>query len=306
MMPTEHLPEPEPAATLVLIHEDRGQLQVYLIRRSMQSRFMAGIYVFPGGTMERGDYDTQVWSAPPGAEKIRIGKRPGEKLPVATAAAFACAAIRECLEEAGVFLAHTQDQYTQKLLRITCQAQSAERKPDWFRHAVQTDKWRLDIKALHPWSRWITPPQMKYRYDTGFYLAAMPADQICQPDPRETTDGVWIAPVEALKENLEGRLPLSPPTIVTLHQLLSFGRIEELFHAAESRGWERPIMPRWVPLDTGALILEPWDPEYHKPEIVVCRKALESAVLKVGEQFSRIWCNDGLCRPVAATSRRRA
>ena len=299
MKSEEHIPVPEPAATLILIKENRGQLLVYLIKRSPQSSFMAGMYVFPGGTVEQGDHDTQLWSAPPGAGKKRIGHRPGKKAAVATEAAFACAAIRECLEEVGVLLAHTGDQYTRKRLRITRQAQSVDRKPDWFRQAVQTDKWRLDIGALQPWSHWITPPQMKRRYDTRFYIAAMPADQTCQPDPRETTDGVWIVPVEALKENLEGRLPLSPPTIVNLHQLLSFDRIEELFHIAASREWDRPIMPRWVPLDTGALIVEPWDPEYHKPEIVVCRKGLESAVLEVGEQFSRIWCCDKLCRPVA-------
>ena len=299
MKPVEHIPEPEPAATLVLVRENQERLEVYLIKRSSQSGFMAGMYVFPGGTVDQSDYDTRLWKHRSSSAERQIGHLLAEDMPVSNAAAYASAAIRECLEEAGVFLAQTDSQHTQKLQRITWQAQSSERESGWFNHAVRTDEWLLDMGALQTWSHWITPPQMKRRYDTRFFLGTMPSGQSCRPDGHESTDGVWVTPAEALRKNLVGRLPLSPPTLVTLQQILSYERIDDLFRAAGSRGWGDPITPRLVTFETGALILEPWDPEYHQAEIEICKKDLESTILEAGEQFSRIWYSKGLWRPVS-------
>ena len=299
MKPVEHIPEPEPAATLVLVRENQERLQVYLIKRSSQSGFMAGMYVFPGGTVDQGDYDERLWKKRARSAERQISHLLTDDISVSNAAASASAAIRECLEEAGVFLAQTDSQHTQKLKRITGQAQSSERKSGWFSHAVQTDEWRLDIGALQTWSHWVTPPQMKRRYDTRFFLGTMPSGQTCRPDGREATDGVWVTPAEALEKNLKGRLPLSPPTLVTFQQMLPYERTDDLLRAAGFRGWGDPITPRLVTFDTGALILEPWDPEYHQPDIEICEKDLESAVLEAGEQFSRIWYSGELWRPVS-------
>ena len=299
MKSAEQIPEPEPAATLILIREVQQRLQVYLIKRSSQSGFMAGMYVFPGGTVDQNDYDMGLWRNHARLVHRRIGHLLADDMPVSTAAAYATAAIRECLEEAGVFMAQTINQFTQKLQRIIGLAQSSERKPGWFSHAVRADEWLLDIEALQAWSHWITPPQMKRRYNTRFFLAAMPSGQICQPDAHETTDGAWITPADALQENMKSRLPLSPPTLVTLYQMLSYDRIEKLWKEAECRGWGDPITPRLVTSDTGALILEPWDPDYDKPVTEIGDKDLASSILEAGEHFSRLWYSDGLWRPVA-------
>jgi 8-oxo-dGTP pyrophosphatase MutT (NUDIX family) len=73
---------PRPAATVILLrrggkHAERG-LEVLLVQRNPEARFMPGVWVFPGGSVDPGDGD-------------------GE-------AAHRVAAVRELAEEAGIEL----------------------------------------------------------------------------------------------------------------------------------------------------------------------------------------------------------
>jgi 8-oxo-dGTP pyrophosphatase MutT (NUDIX family) len=291
---------PLAAATLILVRENRGQLQVYLIKRSPQSGFMPNMYVFPGGSLDRSDQDERLWKAHANLTERQLDRRLAGNMPVPLAAAYACAAIRECLEEVGVFLTTTEGRQPGELDRVVRLARSVDRGPGWFNRMVSAGKWRLDFRALYRWSHWITPAQMKRRFDTKFFLASMPPAQKCRPDPRETTDGIWVAPVRALADNLRGRRRLSPPTLVTLHQLLAFEKKDELLRTAATREWGAAITPRWVALENGDLILEPWDPQYGQPAAAVVNGPLTSVPLNVGEPFSRLFNRDGVWRPVAA------
>jgi 8-oxo-dGTP pyrophosphatase MutT (NUDIX family) len=292
--------QPHAAATLILVRENRGQLQVYLIKRSPQSGFMPNMYVFPGGGLEPSDQDEWLWKTHGNLTDGQLDRRLAGHMPVSMAAAYACAAIRECLEEAGVFLTTTEGRQPGELDRVARLARSAERSPGWFNRVVSAERWRLDFRALHRWSHWITPVGMKRRFDTRFFLASMPPAQKCRPDPRETTDGIWLTPEMALADNLRGRRPLSPPTLVTLHQLWSFEEKDELLRTAATRQWGAAIMPKWVPVEGGTLILEPWDRQYGQSSTAVANGILTSIPLNVGEPFSRLLNHDGVWRPVAA------
>jgi 8-oxo-dGTP pyrophosphatase MutT (NUDIX family) len=291
---------PLPAATVILVRENQGQLQVYLIRRSPQSGFMPNMYVFPGGRLDRSDQDERLWKAHGKLSEARVIRMSAKGMPAWTAAAYACTAIRECLEEVGVFLAKTEDRQPRELERIGQLARSADRSPGWFNQVVSVEKWALDFNALHRWSHWITPPELRRRYDTKFFLASMPPAQKCRPDPRETSDGIWVAPERALADNLSGRMPLSPPTLVTLHQLMAFEGRDELLRTAANREWGDAITPRLVPVQMGALILEPWDPQYGQSAEAVEKSLRASAPLNVGKPFSRLLNRGGVWRPVAA------
>ena len=126
----------------------------------------------------------------------------------------------------------------------------------------------------------------------------MDADRHCRPDNRETVNGIWIAPADALAESHAGRLPLSPPTLVTLQQLLAFNDLDMLIDEARQRPWPPPMLPRMWPLEQGALILEPWDPEYAQASVIVDEADLASMVLPAGAPFSRIWLHHGNSSPV--------
>jgi 8-oxo-dGTP pyrophosphatase MutT (NUDIX family) len=292
---------PKPAATVILVRQHLDDLQVYLLKRSTKSSFMAGNYVFPGGTIDAEDQDFQLWKNWVDLDLNGIVKQLGGHLGVEEALAFGVAAVRETLEEAGVFLAHRQKANTQELERI-CQLRLTPDLPkEWFQKLAVSGEWTLALSMLHRWSHWITPQRMSRRFDTRFFLAAMPSNQACRPDSQETTHGLWINPRKGLTGNLEGKIPLSPPTVITLHELSQYRSLDDLMKAVTKRRWGKPMLPRLIPLDKGAVIVEPWDSMYGHKEIHINSDQLSNAVLPVGKSFSRIWYHDGVWRPVQST-----
>ena len=286
------------AATMILTREQAGRVQIYLLKRSAKSGFMAGNFVFPGGTLDAEDRDVNLFQAHSDLDLDAIASRFGGNLTAAKALTYCVAAIRETLEEAGVFLARNEENSGQKL-EAACKVRLATNlTKDWFAKLVAGTGWRLTLTALSRWSHWITPELMKCRFDTRFFIADMPADQHCRPDSRETVQGVWIGAEEGLAGNLDGTVPLSPPTLVTLHELLGYQRLEDLQAETRRRHWGQAILPRLVSLAKGAVIVEPWDPQYHDREIRVELESLPEAILPVGEPFSRIWYDGRLWRPV--------
>ena len=286
------------AATMILTREQAGRIQIYLLKRSAKSGFMAGNFVFPGGTIEDADRDVDLFRTHSDLTPDEIASRFGENLTGPGALAYCVAAIRETLEEAGVLMACHEENRGRKLEEACRLRMSADLAKDWFARLVSDTGWRLALTALSPWSHWITPELMKRRFDTRFFIADMPADQHCRPDSRETVQGIWISPHEGLEGNLDGTVPLSPPTLVTLHELLDYQNLEDLRKESSRRIWGQAILPRLVPLAQGAVIVEPWDPQYGEKEIHISLKALPASILPVGEPFSRIWFDGQLWRPV--------
>jgi hypothetical protein len=169
----------------------------------------------------------------------------------------------------------------------------------WFKEWAVSGGWLLQLSRLHPWSHWITPIAFKPRFDTRFFLASAPADQECSPDKQETTHGIWVTPEQGLAANLRGKIPLSPPTLVTLHELLQHRTLKELQEDLGGGGWGEPRLPRVLPVEKGAVILEPWDPIIQAEHVEFDLATLKKLVLPVGESFSRLWLYEGIWRPVA-------
>jgi 8-oxo-dGTP pyrophosphatase MutT (NUDIX family) len=114
---------------------------------------------------------------------------------------------------------------------------------------------------LVPFSRWITPPQVKIRFDTWFYLADAPAGATPQVDGSEVVSARWYQPDAALRESAEGRLLLVFPTIKHLEQLARFASASQLLEYA--RGAEiRPVEPRVVMSGEQARVVLPGEPGY--------------------------------------------
>ena len=287
------------AATVILTRERAGRLQIYLLKRSAKSGFMAGNYVFPGGMLDPEDRDIDLFESHSDLDLGAIATRLGGDLPAEKALAFCVAAIRETLEEAGVFLAHHEENHVEQIERVCDLRQTANLENGWFAKFVAGTGWRLTLTALSRWSHWITPELMKRRFDTRFFLADMPAGQYCQPDSRETVQGLWISPEEGLAGNMGGTIPLSPPTLVTLHELLKYQSLKDLQAESRRRSWGQTVLPRLVPLAQGAVIVEPWDPHYPEKEIRIDLDELPNLILPVGSAFSRIWYDEHLWRPVS-------
>ena len=289
-----------PAATLILTRQLAGELQVYLIRRSLKSGFMAGNYVFPGGRVDPEDRNFEFWQSRTDLDRNELTQQLGGDLSAAEILAYGVAAIRETLEEAGVFLAQRYESTPDDLERICQLRLTADLSPGWFQKLAVSENWTLTLSSLSRWSHWITPEGMKRRYDTRFFLAAMPGGQVCRPDDREATHGLWISPEKGLAGNLAGEIPLSPPTLMTLHELLQYTNLQDLAKETERRPWGEALLPRLVALDKGAVIVEPWDSLYRSEKIEIDPVGLPKATLPIGQPFSRIWHHQGIWRPVAS------
>ncbi len=287
---------PRPASTIILVREYEGSLQIYLLKRSRKSAFFPGFYVFPGGGVDVEDRDVVFWINHVDLGWDDIAHRFNGGLSKEDALAFSVSAVRETFEEAGIMLAK-EDFDRGAFQRIIQKRNAHDLEQGWLREWVIAENRGLCLSLLSRWAHWITPEGFKGRFDTRFFLARLPFGQECMPDTRETTHGIWLTPETGLAGNQRGEIPLSPPTIVTLHELLSYSTMKELEKALITRHWGEARLPRLIPLHEGAVILQPWDPmlQEETPHIV---DKIDLSIVPIGEPFSRLLLHNGLWRPI--------
>jgi 8-oxo-dGTP pyrophosphatase MutT (NUDIX family) len=294
---TAALEEPRLASTVVLARQGHDGVEVYLLKRSRGTSFFPGNYVFPGGAVDREDLEAAFWQGHVDLGCEEISERLGGGLSEEYTYGHGVSAIRETFEEAGVLLAHQVEEKPEEMERVSRFRGDGKLPKSWLKEWVMSGRWILSFSRLVRWAHWITPEAMKFRFDTRFYVALMPSGQECLPDTKETTHGIWTSPERALSANLQKEIPLSPPTLVTLHELLPYSAIGDLEAEAKRKAWGEPRLPRLIKLKKGAVILEPWDPMVRE-DAPVYEEDLDGKVLPVGEPFSRLWLNDGVWRPV--------
>jgi len=260
---------------------------------------MGGYYVFPGGTVDPEDTGIKTWTPYIDLNVEQIEHHLGdERLSNADAIGFGIAAIRETLEECGVLLASDKNKSSPDYASMTSKRLENDLPKTWFKNRIIADNWLLSFSRLYRWSHWITPQQMKSRYDTRFFVAQMPPDQTCLPDNRETHQGLWLTPQSALEQNLDETIALSPPTLATLTQMVKFETFEALLQALPGYSWGEPITPRVVVSPDGPVILEPWDPLYDS-DATSKMQNLTKKVLAPGKWFSRIWRDGNTWKPIS-------
>ena len=298
---------PQPAATVILIRGAAGEPSVYLMRRSLKSRFMAGSFVSPGGKVDREDDDAAFWAdsgdlnAMELSARLMVGGSGDQSLPTRQPPllAYAVAAIRETWEEAGVLLADVRNGASGSFDRLHARREGPGLDIGWLRSLVENDKGALAYSRLWPWAHWIAPEAFKQRFDTRFFVAFMPAGQTCRPDPRETPEGRWMTPKAALDANTAGEIRLSPPTLVTLHTLLAYDTVDALKVDLPRPDWGPALLPKMVFPPVGPMVIQPWDANYDVPEGSLPEKRSEIERLPVGAAFSRLWNDAGTWRPLA-------
>jgi 8-oxo-dGTP pyrophosphatase MutT (NUDIX family) len=260
--------EVAPAATVMLVRDASmrrgGSLEVLMLRRHPESVFAADAWVFPGGRVDDGDRaGTPIGSGPTDAEASQaLGLSAG-------GLAYWVAAARECFEEAGILLARHPD--TGAWLDTSTEwsaARLARYRRDVHAGAtslgavLEAEGLVLDLSGVQYVSHWITPPGFTTRrFDTRFFVAEVPPDQVASHDATETVESVWTSPAEALARGADGEIHLVIPTIANLEALARFSSTAELVAAARSIGSVPVAAPRFrgdpsVP----AGVLTPADP----------------------------------------------
>jgi 8-oxo-dGTP pyrophosphatase MutT (NUDIX family) len=222
--------EPRLASAVMLLRDTTsGQgIEVFMVRRVIQSDFMPDVYVFPGGSVTKDDRAAELVdglckpvATSPGDPEGRTALGSGAR----------AAAIRELFEEAGILLAY----HAKKLLAIT--EQEGERF-DTYRKAfnerkgslvemAHTEHLTLATDLLDYFAHWITPEGMPKRFDTHFFLTTAPDEQRAAHDRLETSEGIWITPAEALARFGRKEFPLVFATIYQLRELAAFGSVQE-------------------------------------------------------------------------------
>lgn len=256
---------PRDSATVVLLRDAPGGMEVLLLRRHAQASNMAGIYVFPGGKLDEADRTlgpTELLDQPAAALHTRLAE-PGTD--AATASGLHVAALREALEECGLLLAETTAA-DRTLDALRARAMLRDGMP--FADMLTALQLRLQTRQLAPWSRWITPlsPTVSSRrFDTRFFVALAPAGQTALHDNEETTESVWLAPRTALEQYRDGRIDLAPPQIMSLAHLARHASAGSVLQAAQG---QRPptILPEAFEQDGWRTICYPGDPLHSIPE----------------------------------------
>ena len=188
---TGEVTEARPAATVIPVRDGETGVELLLVQRNPESRFMGGAWVFPGGAVHEGETEVET-------------------------------AVREAEEEARL---------------------------------------RLEPDTLVPFSRWITPRQVKVRFDTHFFVAPTPPDAEPACDGEECVDLRWIGPAAALEAGKAEELMLVFPTIKHLEQLTEFASVEEILEHARARQVQ-PVEPRVLADGGVARVLLPGEPGY--------------------------------------------
>ncbi|MGI8841087.1 MAG: NUDIX hydrolase [Caulobacteraceae bacterium] len=239
-----------PAATILLVR-DEPAFEVLMVERHHQIDFAAGALVFPGGKTHAGDRDPAWEGRALGWERLLADQR-----------ALRIAALREAYEETGILLARHADgsPFAGDARAGAARGDIAADRRAFLDLVVELDV-RLDLHALTVFARWITPDFMPRRFDTWFYLAAAPPDQLARCDGWETVDAEWIEPAAAPRRAQAGERKVIFPTRMNLELLAQAAGAAD----AVARAQARPLVtvePRLVESPAGRTLVIPPDAGY--------------------------------------------
>jgi len=267
------------AATVMLVRDARDArddesgpgVEVCMLRRNLASEFVAGAYVFPGGSVDPADRGEA-------AEELCRGlsdARASEFLGIDSGGlAFWVAALRECFEEAGVLLAQPRDAADGTQLLDT--SDPAERAR-FEAHRLEINEGRagllevcraeslvLAADTVHYVSHWITPELAPKRFDTRFFVTAAPPGQVAHHDEGETIATIWVRPAEALARFAAGEIELLPPTIANLEKLAVHDSTASVMSWARTVTDVPAILPIVLMEGGQILVLRPGDDGYEE------------------------------------------
>jgi len=215
---------PRPATTVLLLRPSEAgnsaaPLEVFMVVRHHEIDSFSGALVFPGGKVEEADGDPRLRTRCGGADGIT-----DEELK------FRVAGVREAFEECGILLARKRGQ---KALIGAADLEGIEAR--WraklakdeasIVDLVEAEQLELATDRMMPFAHWITPTFVPKRFDTWFFLAEAPQDQIALHDGSESVDSVWIGAQQAIDEAKAGKHTLVHPTHKNLELLAEGGTV---------------------------------------------------------------------------------
>lgn len=231
-------PVPLRDAATVLILDERPDLQVLMLKRNAHSVFVPDMWLYPGGAVDPDDgseeADQRVENRTNADASERLGLEMG-------GIAYWVAALRETFEEAGVLLARRRgeselldlsDPEIEKRFSVY-RSRLNDREDDLdFLSVIRDEDLLLDGSGVHYISRWITPEGAPRRYDTRFFVTAMPKGQTPLHDNEEAVHHEWMRAADAIAKNETDEMLMLAPTMSVLKVLTSFDTVADALEAA--------------------------------------------------------------------------
>ena len=254
---------PRLSSTIILLREVGQGMEALMVTRHHQIDFATGALVFPGGKLNAGDQDTRVRDRCSGVEGLSDHE-----------VALRVAAIREAFEESGILLARNRG-----ALDFVGAAQATELGPRYRKELdtgeigiadmLAAENIELACEALVPFAHWITPTFLPKRFDTYFYLAVAPAEQIAVHDGKETVESIWLKPADALAQTEARQRTMVIATLLNVRRLGASTRIADALQSARSQSIVT-VLPELIPgRETERVMRIPAEAGYGVTEIAV-------------------------------------
>lgn len=209
------------AATVMLIRDSSGGLQVYMVKRPGRGDF-PDLHVFPGGKVDEQDFAPQLSDE---LSDLLASQRLGIE---AGGLRYWIAVARECFEECGVLIVNQQGlPIANDTAEIAAWRSELLDGKMSFVDLCQNRQLTVACARLGYFSHWITPATAPRRFDTRFFIAAMPEQQRAMADTDETAGEQWVAPARALKLQQQGSWLMIDPTLRSLETLSQYDTVED-------------------------------------------------------------------------------
>jgi len=233
---------PRPAATLVVVRDAPGGMQVLLLCRAERGDHNSGAWVFPGGTIDKSDrqWHAHITGSDDVAASARLGVAEG-------GLDYVVAGIRECFEECGLLYATAEggalvDLQGDAGARLGAWRGALHRGERGLGELCEAEGLTLAVDELVYFSHWMTPLGRAKRYDTRFFVAMAPPAQTAAHDGTEMVAMEWLRPSEAIARS--DSLKLMGPTRATLSAIAHFDNTTALMAWARTPRDVSLINPR--------------------------------------------------------------
>lgn len=258
--------KPREAATVMLVRDGASGIEVFMLKRHIESDFVGGAYVYPGGKVDEADRHADVEEVCEGLSS----RAANAKMNVESGAIGVwIAAVRECFEEAGVLLAKDSSGEHVSFSDPAVHKRFSEHKSKVYKgekrlvDVCREENLVLQLDEIHYFSHWITPPSAPKRFDTHFFVAVAPPEQEALHDDIETVANCWVRPMDAVDMYKNEEMFMVFPTIKHLLLLSEFDTVEALMASAAAKKNFPTMQGRPIFLDDGRIhILLPGDPGY--------------------------------------------
>lgn len=243
-----------PASTVLIIRNGKNDLEVFMVVRHHQIDFASGALVFPGGKVDSKDIGPDIRDF-----IIPDIDYADEEL------SFRIAAIRESYEESGMLFAkHKANENlinNEKLEELQKWRDRFNKNETSMQEFAKKENLKFSIESLIPFAHWITPDLMPKRFDTRFYLAAVPDGHQGTHDGKESVDSLWISPKQAIEDCLSEKRTIIFPTRMNLEKLRNSKTVDEALSKARKQRIVT-VLPKLEKTEEGVFLTIPKEAGY--------------------------------------------